>query len=117
MVFRPSSSLSFASSVLSAPLVSVLLGSLVLVGCASGPTQWVSSTKPAAEFARDQEFCQVEAKAHVQRQSLSESSVDLTGLASVFRLMEERSINKRYQADLDAHAAECLKLRGWNPKP
>ena len=87
---------------------------IAVVGCASAPTQWVSASKPAVELARDLEFCQVEAKARVQRAPLSESNVNLTGLASIFRIMEQSSLDRQYDADLQTAIAECMKARGWS---
>jgi len=85
-----------------------------VVGCASAPTAWVSTSKPATELARDLEFCQVDVKARVQRAPLSESNVNLTGLASIFRIMEQNSLDRQYDADLQTAIGECMKARGWS---
>jgi hypothetical protein len=86
--------------------------SLALAGCAITP-QWSHPSKGEAQFAADQERCEVEAKVHVQRHHVPDSNVDLQGLARIFRIMEERSLENQYQAELRRYVSDCLQAQGW----
>ena len=94
----------------------LLLSLLAMVGCASVQPQWSHPAKGEAQLAVDQERCEVEAKVHVQRQHLPESNVDLQGLARIFRIIEQRSLDNQYQADLRRYIESCLQAQGWAVK-
>ena len=94
----------------------LLLSLLALVGCASVQPQWSHSDKGEAQWAVDQERCEVEAKVHVQKQHLPESNIDLQGLARIFRIIEQRGLDNQYQADLRRYVESCLQAQGWSAK-
>ncbi len=94
---------------------SLLLALVLLAGCATAP-QWSHPSKTEAQLAADQERCEVEAKVNVQKLHLQGSNVDLQGLARIFRIMEERSLENQYQAELRRYVTDCLQAQGWVAK-
>jgi hypothetical protein len=86
--------------------------SLLVAGCAA-TAQWSHPAKTEAQFAADQERCEVEAKVHVQRHHKPGSNIDLQGLARIFEIMEQRSLDSQYNAELRRYVSDCLQTQGW----
>jgi hypothetical protein len=85
---------------------------LLVAGCAA-TAQWSHPVKGEVQFAVDQERCEVEAKVHVQRHHKPESNIDLQGLARIFAIMEQRSLDSQYSSELRRYVSECLQAQGW----
>lgn len=88
---------------------------VVLAGCA-GTTQWVNTTRPGAQLSVDMEFCRVEGEGKLPRPEVHHPSVELTGLAALITIFEKKSLERQYQADLNAYINECLRAKGWKPQ-
>jgi len=87
----------------------------LLAGCAS-TTQWVNTTRPGAQLSVDMEFCRVEGEGKLPKPEVHHPSVELTGLAALITIFEKKSLERQYQADLNAYINECLRAKGWKPQ-
>ena len=86
---------------------------VLIAGCASAPTRWVHPDRPKDSVEADREACSTIARSQTERPKAPPPSVNFTGLASVFRMMGESSLDREYQAEIDRQVSQCLQKRGW----
>ncbi len=98
---------------LSRVMAVALTCSAVLVGCAT--TRWVHPDRPGQSIDADRQACEAVARAEVPRPEAQPSVVNFTGLANLIRMMEQAGLDREYEAEVERHAAECLKKKGWRP--
>lgn len=92
----------------------IVLGSVLLVvGCAVAPTRWVHPDRPKDTVDADRGYCETLARSQTVRPQAPPPSVNFTGLASIFRMVSESSLDREYEAELDRQVSECLQKKGW----
>lgn len=93
-------------------IAGIVLAALV-VACAAPQTVWLLNGKTAAQLASDQDQCQAEAGRMVLRPPVHESKVELTGLANLINIFEEKNRGREHAAALRAFADDCMRAKGW----
>ncbi|MEY2682241.1 MAG: hypothetical protein RIQ66_802 [Pseudomonadota bacterium] len=85
----------------------------LLAGCAATVPVWVHPDRPGVGVEVDAVFCETAARAEVIRPQASPPLVNLTGLASVIRMMDQAALDREFEAEVQRHLAECLRKKGW----
>lgn len=93
-----------------------LLASALLLSACASTTQWVNPARPGAQLAMDTDFCRVEGEGKLPKPEVNHPSVELTGLAALITIFERQSLERQYQANLNAYINECLRAKGWKPR-
>lgn len=96
-------------------IAGIVLATLV-VACAAPQTVWLLNGKTAAQLANDQDQCQAEAGRMVLRPPVQESKVELTGLANLINIFEEKNRDREHAAGLRAFADNCMRAKGWTSR-
>lgn len=93
----------------------VLLGALLMAGCAVTTTRWTHPDRPGQSSEIDRQACETVARAEVVRPQAPPPVVNFTGLANLVRMMDQAGLDREYETEVERHVAECLKKKGWRP--
>jgi hypothetical protein len=94
----------------------MLLLTLALAGCASGPlAPWSHPQLAKDRFEEERLFCETVARSQVVRPEAAPPTVNFTGLATIFKMASESNLNRDYEAEVMRQTQECLKKKGWKP--
>lgn len=97
-------------------ILAIATTAVIVSACASQQTAWLMGGKTEAQLANDQDQCMAEAKRTVMRTPVHESKVQLTGLANLINIFEERSRDNEYEAALRDFTDNCMRAKGWKEK-
>lgn len=97
-------------------ILAIATTAVIVSACASQQTAWLMGGKTEAQLANDQDQCMAEAKRTVMRTPVHESKVQLTGLANLINIFEEKSRDNEYEAALRDFTDNCMRAKGWKAK-
>lgn len=86
---------------------------LILLSACATQMVWVHPDRPGERVDQDLLFCETVARSEVSRPQAPPPTVNLTGLASVIRMMDQAGIDREHEAEITRHATECLRKKGW----
>lgn len=92
-----------------------LLSLHLLAGCAANHI-WVHPDHPGSSVELDYLFCETNTRNEAKRSQVQPPVVNLTGLANVIRMINEATLDREYESQVQRLIGECLKKKGWRLK-